>query len=117
MNNYMYNIRMEKHSKNHGFIRGTIDDFLWFALIEDKVVETGINPNNLMKGGGRVVRLCIYKEDKEFDGNPFMPSMTIKRSIYANYSDSWTVLNKNYEQMIRDLIHYLERRHAMQIVK
>jgi len=117
MNGYSHEITIDKHSKGYGFLRGTIDEYSWFALVHKEVVDYGVNPKNLSKGMGRITRLCIYKEEKQFDGNPFLPSMTIKRSIYANYHRGWSVLNSRNRPMIMELVTYLERRYSFRIVK
>ena len=92
------------------------DDIYWFALVHPEVVENGIDPVTLEKGFGRVTRLCLYKDNTSFEGNPFLPSMTVRRQIFVNYQEEWSVLNSNNIDMTRDLINYLERRFSLRIV-
>lgn len=117
MSNYNYNIKVDRSSSKHGYIKGEIDNFAWFALVHKDEVEHGINPEDLSKGTGRISRLCLYKDQTDFLGNPYMPSLSVKRYIYANYQRDWSVLNKNYYDMVRELITYLERRYSLKAIK
>ena len=116
MSRYKYNIVVNKSNKNYGYIDGYINDIYWFAMVHDEVVENGIDPVTLEKGFGRVTRLCLYKDSTTFEGDPFLPSMTVRRQIYVNYQEEWSVLNSAYIDMARDLIHYLDRRFSLRIV-
>lgn len=116
MRRYKYDIKINKSNKNYGYIDGMINDVYWFALVHQECVENGINSVTLEKGMGRVTRLCLYKDDTSFEGNPFLPSMTVRRQIYVNYQDEWSVLNSNYVDMARDLINYLDRRFSLRII-
>lgn len=116
MRRYKYDIKVNKANKNYGYIDGVIDDIYWFALVHPEVVENGIDPVTLEKGFGRVTRLCLYKDKTSFEGNPFLPSMTVRRQIFVNYQEEWSVLNSNNIDMTRDLINYLERRFSLRIV-
>ena len=116
MYNYKYNIKVSKIKGGHGYVEGTIENKRWFAIVEDSHVNYAINPSTLEKGIGRVTRLCIYEEDTSFEGNPFLPSMTVKRHIYVNFQHSWSVLNTQHISMVKDLLHYLEMRSAFKVV-
>lgn len=116
MSRYKYNIRVNKANKQYGYIDGSINDIYWFALVHTDVVENGIDPVTLEKGFGRITRLCLYKDNTTFEGDPFLPSMTVRRQIYVNYQEEWSVLNSGYVDMARDLIHYLERRYSLKLV-
>jgi len=117
MNGYAHCIQIERNSKSYGFLRGSIDDYLWFALVHKYQVEYGIDLETLDRGFGRITRLCIYKEERQFDGNPFMPSMTVKRTVYTNFHREWTVMNPQYRPMAEELVAYLERRFSFHIVR
>ncbi|MCG8539775.1 MAG: hypothetical protein MJA82_07520 [Clostridia bacterium] len=117
MSNYNYDIKVDKDSSKYGYIKGKIGNFAWFALVHRDEVEHGINPEDLTKGLGRITRLCLYRDQTDFLGNPYMPSLNVKRYIYANYHRDWSVLNKNYYSMVKELITYLERRYSFKLVK
>lgn len=117
MSNYNYDIKVDRNCNKYGYIKGEIDNYAWFALVHKDAVENGINPEDLSKGTGRITRLCLYKDQTNFLGNPYMPSLSVKRYIYANYQRDWNVLNKNYYDMVRDLITYLERRYSLKLIK
>jgi len=117
MSNYNYDIKVDRSCNKYGYIRGEIDNYAWFALVHKDAVESGINPDDLSKGMGRITRLCLYKDQTNFLGNPYMPSLSVKRYIYANYQRDWSVLNKNYYDMVKDLITYLERRYSLKLIK
>lgn len=117
MNDYLHNIQLERNSKSYGFIKGSIDDYLWFALVHKDYVDFGIDPVTLDKGAGRITRLCIFKEERQFDGNPFMPSMTVKRTVFVNFHREWSVMNPQYRPLVEELVKYLERRYSFHIVR
>ncbi len=114
---YNYDIKIDKNCNKYGFIKGNIDNYAWFALVHKEEMEYGINPNDLSKGYGRITRLCIYKDQTDFSGNPYLPSMNVKRYIFANYHRDWSVLNRNYYDMVKELITYLERRYSLKVIK
>lgn len=116
-NGYNYNIKIDKSCNKYGYIKGEIDNYAWFALIHRDAIENGINPEDLSKGNGRITRLCLYKDHSSFQGNPYLPSIGVKRYIFANYHREWSVLNKNYYDMVKDLITYLERRYSLKLIK
>lgn len=117
MSSYHYNIKITSNQKNQGYIEGTIDDYAWFAILHDEPMEFGISMDSLEKGRGRVSRLCIYKDSSSVEGNPYLPSLSIKRLIFANYQREWSILNSSYRDMVRELVSYLERRSAMKLVR
>jgi len=117
MNDYLHNIQLERNSKSYGFLKGSIDDYLWFALVHKDAVDYGIDPVTLNRGEGRITRLCIFREDRQFDGNPFMPSMTVKRTVYVNFHREWSVMNPQYRPLVEELVKYLERRYSFHIVR
>lgn len=112
-----YNIKINDGKHKYGYIRGKVDNFYWYALVHRELSETGINPVNLKSGQGRVTRLCLYKEVVEQGGNPFSPTSSIRRFIYANYKRDWDVLNSDHVEMVKQLITYLERRYSLKLVK
>ena len=112
-----YDIKIDDGKHRYGFIKGRIDNFNWYALVHKDQMDFGINPANLRAGQGRISRLCVYKEFTEQGGNPFLPTSSVRRYIYANYKREWDVLNSNYEDMVRQLVNYLERRYSFKLVK
>lgn len=116
MKQYRYNITVHKANKNYGYIDGYINDIYWFAMVHSEAHENGIDPITLEKGYGRITRLCLYKDETSFEGDPFLPSMTVRRQIYVNYQEEWSVLNSAYIDMTKDLINYLDRRFSLRLV-
>ncbi|TCO68486.1 hypothetical protein [Marinisporobacter balticus] len=112
-----YNIKIDDGKHKAGYLRGRVDNFYWYALVHKEQNETGINPLNLQSGEGRVTRLCVYKDVVEHGGNPYAPSSSVKRFIYANYKREWDVLNSNHVELVKQLINYLERRYSLRIIK
>ena len=92
------------HYSGHGLIEGRIMHCRWFALVQPEPTSFGINPRTLLKGGGRVSRLCIYTGSKS-------------REVVAEYSRGWVSLKYNYIQIVEELVDYLERRYSLMIVK
>lgn len=106
----LFNIKISHNAKSrYGYVKGEIDKFMWFALVHREHVDFGIDPETLEMGEGRVSRLCIYEDIH-------MLNYT-KRLIYANYKRGWDVLNKSYEQMVVDLVSYLDRIYSIRAVK
>lgn len=114
---YNHQIKVLTTNRTMGYVEGTIDDYTWFAIVHDEKMEFGIDPTSFQKGYGRVTRLCIYKDAYDVEGNPFLPSMSIKRVIYANYQHEWTILNYKYYDLIKELVVYLDMRYSMRLVK
>lgn len=117
MDCYKYNIKITTDNRHQGFIEGTIDEYSWFAIVHDEPLEFGIDSSTLSKGYGKVTRLCIYKDSYDVEGNPYLPSLSIKRLIYANFQREWTILNGRYRDMVKELVNYLDRRYSFKIVK
>jgi|GEM_PF-579815 len=116
MKRYKYNINVNRSNKQYGYIEGNIGDIAWYAMVHDLPVENGIDPTTLDKGYGRITKLCLYKDDTSFEGNPYLPSMTVRRQIFVNYQEEWQVLNAAYTDMAREIIHYLDRRFSLKLV-
>lgn len=112
-----FDIKIEEGKYRYGYIKGKIDNFHWYALIHKDELDFGINPSNLQTGCGRISRLCVYKETTEQGGNPFLPTSSVKRYIYANYKREWDVLNGNHEKMVSELVNYLDRRYSFKLIK
>lgn len=115
MKNYHVKINEEKYK--YGYVRGTVNDFCWYALVHKEQIDHGINPENLEKGQGRISRLCIYKDVVEPLGNPYLPASRIRRYIYANYKRDWDVLSSSHIDMIKYLVNYLERRYSFRLIQ
>ncbi len=113
---YKYEIHILNATKNQGYVEGTIDEFSWFAIVQEDPVPFGIDSVTLTKGRGKITRLCLYKDSTDVEGNPFLPSLSIKRMIYANFQHEWSILNHKYRDMVKELVIYLERRYAMHVV-
>lgn len=114
---YNYNIKIDRTCNKYGYIRGEIGSYAWFALVHREIMDHGINPGDLSQGSGRITRLCLYKDQIDYKGNPYLPSLNVKRYIFANYHREWSILNNNYFDMVKDLTTYLERRYSMKLVK
>lgn len=114
---YKYKIEILSMTKSQGFIEGSIDDFSWFAIVQEEPVPFGIDPESLVKGRGKVTRLCLYKDNYDIEGNPYLPSLSIKRMIYANFQHEWSILNHKYRDMVMELVTYLERRYSMHVLR
>ena len=117
MENYQYNIIITSDNRHQGFVEGTVGEYTWFAIVHDEDMEFGIDSETLSKGFGKVTRLCIYKDSYDVEGNPYLPSLSIKRLIYANYQREWTILNGRYGAMVKELVKYLERRYSFKVIK
>lgn len=116
MNKTTHNIKVYRHSSHNNFFEGIIDDEKWFAIVKDDEMEDAIDPNTLKKGSGKIVRLCIYKDSRDIEGNPYLPSVTIRRTIYANFINEWKILNLTYRDKVRALVKYLNRIKSFHIV-
>lgn len=116
MREIKYNIKVYRHSKHNNFFEGIIDDYKWFAIVKDTKVRGGLDVNKLEARSGKIIRLCIYNDDRDVEGNPFLPSVTIKRTIYANFVKGWKVFNLSYSDMVSDLAHYLVNIKTMHVV-
>lgn len=116
MNKYKYNICVNHSNKHYGYIEGYIGDVYWYAMVHDHEVKNAIDPVTLESGYGKITKLCLYKDNTSFEGNPYLPSMTVRRQIYVNYQEEWQVLNAAYMDMVKELILYLDRRFSLRIV-
>lgn len=112
-----YPIKIDQGKYKYGYIKGSVGDFYWYALVHKNEIEHGINPVSLQTGQGRISRLCVYKEMAEPGNHRCLPASGIKRYIYANYKREWDVLNSNYVEMVRQLVNYLERRCSFKLIK
>ncbi len=108
-------IRAENYRK--GLIYGEINDMEWFALVHKEQNTFGINPGNLRVGQGRVMKLCVFKDSIDKEGNPNKLIFKTSRSIYAEYDKKWEVLNVKYYDVIFNLVNYLEKRYSFRIIK
>lgn len=117
MDKFAHNIKVINDHRHRGYVEGEIDGLTWFAIVHDDPVETGIDPDSLKRGMGRVTRLCIYQDTSSIEGNPYLPSLSIKRMIYVNYQREWSIFNYNYRGMTKELVEYLERRSSLHIIK
>lgn len=116
MREIKYNIKIYRHSKHNNFFEGTIDDYKWFAIVKDEPVMYGLDINKLEAIKGKIIRLCIYNDNRDVEGNPFLPSVTIKRTIYVNFVKGWKVFNLGYSDMVTDLASYLTNIKTMHLV-
>jgi len=116
MKKIKHNIKIYRHSRHNNFFEGTIDEHKWFAIVKDEEVKGGLNVENLEVSLGKIVRLCIYDDSRDVEGNPFLPSVTIKRTIYVNYVKGWKVFNLSYTEMVSDLSNYLTNIKTLHIV-
>lgn len=117
MSSYEHHIKVINDHRHRGYLEGEIDGMLWFAIVHEVPVETGIDPKTMKRGMGRVTRLCIYQDSSSVDGNPYLPSMSIKRIVYVNYQREWSIFHYDYKSMAQELVEYLERRCCMHILK
>jgi hypothetical protein len=92
-------------NSGHGLIEGRIMHCRWFALVQPEPTSFGINPRTLLKGGGRVSRLCVYTGSNN------------NKEIVAEYSRGWVSLKYNYIDIVEELVNYLERRYSLRVVK
>lgn len=116
MKRYKYNINVNRSNKQYGYIEGHVGDISWYAMVNDHDVNKGIDPVTLDKGVGKVTKLCLYKDITSFEGDPFLPSMTVRRQVFINYQEEWQVLNATYLDMAKELIEYLDRRFSLHLV-
>ncbi|MFZ5969013.1 MAG: hypothetical protein ACOYVK_17795 [Bacillota bacterium] len=112
-----YNIIIDDEYYKNGYVKGRIDEYLWYALVHREEVEHGINAMDLQSGSGRVARLCVYKDIIEQGGNRYIPSTKVKRYIFANYKKEWDVLNSNHIDMVKQLVDYLNKRYSFRIIR
>lgn len=107
---YENNIKIKNNNKITGYMDGTIGSSLWSVIVEKVDNEQGLNPLNMRTGKGRIVKLCIYADDADVEGNPFTPTVTIKRHIYASYDHGWDNFNRKYMNDVFELVNYINAR-------
>ena len=112
-----YEIKVNQLNKRYGFIEGTINQYDFAAEISKENVPEGINIQKMDKGNGKIRKLCIFRDEVENTGNPFLPVMSVKRHIFIEYEDGWKVYNFTFQNMVSELIHYLDRRSTINIVR
>jgi len=103
--------------KNTGSISGAIDDYYWYANVSENKSPKGLGSNFLNRTGGYISKLVIYNLEDGITGNPNLPSISTKRTIFVNYNEKWLVFNKEFETMVLELTEYLERRVKISVVK
>jgi hypothetical protein len=116
MREIKHNIKVYRHSRHNNFFEGTIDEYKWFAIVKDVKVDGGLDIEILESSYGKIVRLCIYTDTRDIEGNPFLPSVTIKRTIYVNFVKGWKVFNLSFSDMVSDLSYYLSNVKTLHIV-
>lgn len=114
MEDYKISIKEENYKK--GLAYGNINDLEWVAIINKEEDIHGINPESLRAGSGRIIKLCVYKDVVEEEGDPFKLVFKTSRYIYAEYNKKWEVLNVKYYQTIYRLVNYLEKRYSLKII-
>ncbi|MBN2260350.1 MAG: hypothetical protein JW702_07380 [Clostridiales bacterium] len=112
-----YDIKIEQPNKRFGFIEGSISHYSFYAEIQKETVADGLDLSTLQKGEGKITKLCIFKDEIENSGNPFLPTMSIKRHIYINFENEWKVYNFTFYNIMFELVQYLDRRCQMSIVR
>jgi hypothetical protein len=110
-------IKVEDINKRYGFLQGTINQYLFYAEVMKQPVEGGIDIMSMQKGLGNITKLCIYEDEMDNGGDPFLPTISIKRHIYVNYEREWKVYNFTFQSLVFELVHYLDRRCRMNIVR
>ncbi|OPL08982.1 MAG: hypothetical protein AVO33_08720 [delta proteobacterium ML8_F1] len=110
-------IKIENMNKRYGFLQGTVNQYLFYAEVMKVPVAGGIDLLSMQKGQGHITKLCIYDDEVDSGGDPFLPTMSIKRHIYVNYEGEWKVYNFTFQSLVFELVHYLDRRCHMTIVR
>ncbi len=114
---YKHEIHVDRKQKSYGYLTGHIDQLSWYALLHKEEVPHGIDPETFKRGYGRITRLYLYEEKSSFEGNPFAPSMSLKRTIHAEFDDGWKILNPAYMSYVEELITFVDRRYSFKIIK
>ena len=112
-----YDIKMDEGCKRCGFIEGQISHYEFYAEILPDVVSDAIDQRTMQKGEGTITQLCIYRDETDESGDPFLPTMSIRRHIYIQYDRDWKIYNFTFQNMVKELVNYLIRRSRMQIVR
>lgn len=106
-------IKVYSKTNKYGIIYGKIDNYNWYALVQNDIVDYGINPNTLAKGSGKVSRLFVYKEVNVDTLN----QNTVKESVIADYRHNWNLLSSDKKELIKKLVNYLELRYSLKVLK
>lgn len=108
----MPKITVHSKANQYGIIYGKIDEYNWYALVQDEKVSYAIDPKNLEKGWGKVSRLFIYKNITEKNS----ARQEILRLVIADYSHKWNFLENQKKDLILKLVNYLELRYSLKIL-
>ncbi|WP_029687525.1 hypothetical protein [Thermoanaerobacter sp. A7A] len=107
----MPKIIVESKNNQYGIIYGKIDDYNWYALVQEEKVSYGINPVTLERGWGKVSRLFVYKKTC----TKLIPEQFIK-SVIADYRHKWNWLENDQKDLIAKLVNYLELRYSLKVL-
>lgn len=110
------NISIKAENYRKGLVYGEIDHMEWFATVAKEECIEGIDPENLRSGRGRVIKLCVFEDVVEEEGDPFKLVYKTSRYIYAEYNNRWEVLNVKYYNIIHYLVNYLEKRYSFKVI-
>lgn len=101
---------LDKGNLGHAYVSGMIDELSFYIVQHKAVFKTALSFRTHDLGEGTIERLMLYTESTDFEGNPFTPSMTIKRNVYAEFFEGWIIFNPAYESYVQDLMHYIQMR-------
>ncbi|HHW57029.1 MAG TPA: hypothetical protein GXX15_05040 [Clostridia bacterium] len=107
----MPKITIESKNNRYGIIYGKIDDYNWYALVQQEKVNYGINPSTLEKGDGKVSRLFVYKRFSLKSPKEFA------RTVIADYRHKWHWLDSDKKDLIAKLVNYLELRYSLKVLQ
>lgn len=110
MNSYSHHIVLDKGNTGHAYLSGMIDDLSFYVVVHKEPIANALDFDTIDRGEGYIERLLIYSEDTDFEGNPYTPSMTIKRNVYAEFHEGWIIYNPHYESYVQDLVRYFKIR-------
>ena len=110
MDQYVHRIVLDKGNTGHAYVSGTIDELSFYVVVHKIITKKALSFNHLDLGEGNIERLLLYSEDTDFEGNPYTPSMTIKRNVYAEFHEGWLIFNPAYTSYVTDLVHYFKQR-------
>jgi hypothetical protein len=113
---YEHDIKITSINKILGYMDGTIDTHSWTAVISDKESSEAIDPATLKPGRGRIMKLSIFSDESDVEGNPFIPAITVKRHIFINYDRGWELFNRKYSDMVCELVGYISARISIRSV-
>ena len=112
-----YDIKIDEGCRRTGMVEGTVSHYEFYAKVHHEPVPEGIDTHTMQKGEGQITQLCIYRDEADNTGDPFLPTMSIRRHIYINYEKEWKIYNFTFQNMVSELVHYLERRGLIDIVR